>query len=465
MAPTPGSSCSCTRDERRLDRRHPGRRRAAATACSPCRCCRRAERAAARSADARRASRTRALHRRRRQARGASRTSSPRRVYSQPSRRLAGDGRGAPARRRDRRRASSARCSRARPRTCPASGAGALRARRERRRRLLRLSSSTTPGGVSLVVADVAGHSIGSALMMAMARSMLRREISRGSAPAAVLAATNEGLFDDLVRSGLFFTVFCARLDPHDRRARVRERRPQPAVRPARRRQARGARRRRRRARDRRATPRSSRSSLDARAGDTLLLYTDGVTEARRPGGEQFGEQRLRRRSPSGRRAPSLVARSSPTSLARRRRAAGRRRHACRRARRRGSDDRAIVVADDSRRAASSSLLALDAARVRGGDGDRRPEALEQIHEHEPKLVILDAMMPRGDGYEVCQALREDHDGLEKPYVIMLTAGGRLRRPPGARRRGRASTSSSPSRSARRAARARARDSRGVTAR
>ena len=29
-------------------------------------------------------------------------------------------------------------------------------------------------------------------------------------------------------------------------------------------------------------------------AGDTLVLYTDGVVDARNPSGERFGEQRLR---------------------------------------------------------------------------------------------------------------------------------------------------------------------------
>ena len=69
-------------------------------------------------------------------------------------------------------------------------------------------------GRISLVIADVAGHSIGSALMMAMARTILRRELHEGSDPAAVIAATNAALFDDLVRSSLFLTVFCVRFEP-----------------------------------------------------------------------------------------------------------------------------------------------------------------------------------------------------------------------------------------------------------
>jgi sigma-B regulation protein RsbU (phosphoserine phosphatase) len=33
--------------------------------------------------------------------------------------------------------------------------------------------------------------------------------------------------------------------------------------------------------------------SLDLQAGDTLLFYTDGVTEAFNPQGQQFGDRRL----------------------------------------------------------------------------------------------------------------------------------------------------------------------------
>lgn len=83
-----------------------------------------------------------------------------------------------------------------------------------------------------------------------------------------------------------------------------------------------------------------------------------------------------------------------------------------------------IVVADDS----STILAMLDLALRREGyepaiaeDGVR---ALELIREHRPELVILDAVMPGADGYDVCKALREDASAA-RPYVIMLTAGGR----------------------------------------
>jgi len=48
-------------------------------------------------------------------------------------------------------------------------------------------------------------------------------------------------------------------------------------------------------------------------------------------------------------------------------------------------------------------------------------EALRKIHEDHPDLVILDVMMPKMDGYEVCRRLREDDD--RRSYrILMLTA-------------------------------------------
>jgi sigma-B regulation protein RsbU (phosphoserine phosphatase) len=71
-------------------------------------------------------------------------------------------------------------------------------------------------GRLVLLIADVAGHSIGSALLMAMARSVLRREVAGGATPAEVLGATNAEMYSDLVNVGLFITMFCAVYDPAD---------------------------------------------------------------------------------------------------------------------------------------------------------------------------------------------------------------------------------------------------------
>lgn len=148
-------------------------------------------------------------------------------------------------------------------------------------------------GRLTLLVADVAGHSIGSALLMAMARSVLRREAEHGGDPADLLAQTNAAMFGDLVTAGLFITIFAARFDPADGTLEYANAGHNPPL-------------------LRRHAERST-CELDAdgaaigfleelefeqratrlEAGDTLLLYTDGVVEAPGVDGAQFGEQRL----------------------------------------------------------------------------------------------------------------------------------------------------------------------------
>lgn len=50
-------------------------------------------------------------------------------------------------------------------------------------------------------------------------------------------------------------------------------------------------------------------------------------------------------------------------------------------------------------------------------------QALEAVAESPPDLLLLDLMMPRGNGYEVCRTLRASpkYDGVR---IVMLTARG-----------------------------------------
>ena len=55
------------------------------------------------------------------------------------------------------------------------------------------------------------------------------------------------------------------------------------------------------------------------------------------------------------------------------------------------------------------------------GDGE---EALAKVASFKPDLILLDVMMPKKSGFEVCECLRADpaHAGL---VIVMLTAKGR----------------------------------------
>jgi len=50
-------------------------------------------------------------------------------------------------------------------------------------------------------------------------------------------------------------------------------------------------------------------------------------------------------------------------------------------------------------------------------------EALEKIRSELPDLVFLDVMMPKMNGFDVCNAVKNELK-LENIYIIMLTAKG-----------------------------------------
>ena len=54
-------------------------------------------------------------------------------------------------------------------------------------------------------------------------------------------------------------------------------------------------------------------------------------------------------------------------------------------------------------------------------DGD---EALAAVENQAPDLILLDVMIPKRDGYDVCQTIRAN-PAWGKIYIIMLTAKGR----------------------------------------
>lgn len=83
-----------------------------------------------------------------------------------------------------------------------------------------------------------------------------------------------------------------------------------------------------------------------------------------------------------------------------------------------------ILVADDE----PNIVISLEYLLKREGymvliarDGQ---EALEAIAREKPDLVLLDVMMPKKTGFEVCQALRASDD-LQAIKILMLTAKGR----------------------------------------
>jgi two-component system alkaline phosphatase synthesis response regulator PhoP len=50
-------------------------------------------------------------------------------------------------------------------------------------------------------------------------------------------------------------------------------------------------------------------------------------------------------------------------------------------------------------------------------------QALEVIRAEEPRLVLLDVMMPKKNGFDVCATIQYEL-GMTETYVILLTAKG-----------------------------------------
>jgi len=85
---------------------------------------------------------------------------------------------------------------------------------------------------------------------------------------------------------------------------------------------------------------------------------------------------------------------------------------------------RRILIVDDE----PNIVLALELLMKKEGyevhtvdDGERAVQAAKELR---PDLILLDIMMPKMDGYEVCQKIRSD-TLLKDVSIIMLTAKGR----------------------------------------
>ncbi len=172
---------------------------------------------------------------------------------------------------------------------------------------------NTVDDGWVCAIGDVRGKGVEAASVMALARYTIRAVTLRDDRPSEVLGALNEAMLQQLPEDR-FCTAACLRLEPEDGLAGVgvevsRAGHPAPLL----------------------VHPDGPVEEVgcsgrvlgvfdDAELGDSslrlmpeeaLVLYTDGVTEARSPDGDFFGEERLRRllRSCSCLDAASIAAR------------------------------------------------------------------------------------------------------------------------------------------------------------
>jgi PAS domain S-box-containing protein len=155
---------------------------------------------------------------------------------------------------------------------------------------------NTVEDGWLCAIGDVRGKGVEAASVTALARYTIRAVTLKNDRPSEVLAALNEAMLRQLPEDR-FCTAACVRLEPQDGSAGVgvdvsRAGHPPPLlVRPEGTVEEVGC-----SGRVLGVFPEAELrdTSLRLMPGEALVLYTDGVTEARSPDGDFFGEVRLR---------------------------------------------------------------------------------------------------------------------------------------------------------------------------
>jgi DNA-binding response OmpR family regulator len=85
------------------------------------------------------------------------------------------------------------------------------------------------------------------------------------------------------------------------------------------------------------------------------------------------------------------------------------------------SDKKFILVVDDDPDLVESVSMKLESNNFRVSKAYDGIEAWEKIRQEKPDLVILDVMMPRKNGYELCEELKKDPQ-YKDVTVVLLTA-------------------------------------------
>jgi len=145
---------------------------------------------------------------------------------------------------------------------------------------------------LAIVVADVTGKGLDAALLMAFARPVMHSALMNARGPAEAIERTNRVLVGEH-RGTLFITLLCAQLQPSTGLVRLASAGHEPPllipgdggpIEPVGRAGVLvGA--------FRSVAP--PETELVLGPGDSLVCYTDGVTDAVSPGGERFGDGRL----------------------------------------------------------------------------------------------------------------------------------------------------------------------------
>ena len=88
-----------------------------------------------------------------------------------------------------------------------------------------------------------------------------------------------------------------------------------------------------------------------------------------------------------------------------------------------GNTDRlpVVLIVDDDQQNVELIQAYLDDVECRTVAANDGIEALDTVAREKPDLILLDVMMPKMSGFEVCRRLKSDPDTTDIP-VIMVTA-------------------------------------------
>jgi DNA-binding response OmpR family regulator len=82
-----------------------------------------------------------------------------------------------------------------------------------------------------------------------------------------------------------------------------------------------------------------------------------------------------------------------------------------------------IVIVDDNRSVVRIIQVLLQKEGFEVFTAFDGLEGLQKVREEKPDLIILDIVMPRMDGYEVCRLLQDDPDTATIPVLILTVKG------------------------------------------
>jgi len=141
------------------------------------------------------------------------------------------------------------------------------------------------------VIADVSDKGLGAAMFMAVARTMIRSHAHMGMTPTDTIAKTNDLILED-AESGMFVTVYHSHFDAGGTSYHVNAGHNPPMIYSS-------------ETGEVEMLPRGGRAigwfpdnplneiQIQLNAGDIIVYYTDGLTEAENPRQEPYGEERL----------------------------------------------------------------------------------------------------------------------------------------------------------------------------